>query len=131
MQGDEKTTLDVARGDVALSRHLKNSLGVLRDKVDDPGFKRLVDEVLSGRRGLRDVITSDVFAAGLDPLVRKGAQDYEKLSEEERAELAATGEAQFADLRAAEAAGATASETRPSVREPEEDEDFSQRDWLL
>ncbi|GAB2659350.1 hypothetical protein GCM10027271_17550 [Saccharopolyspora gloriosae] len=128
MREEDEATLDVARGDVALSKHLKNSLGVLRDKVDDPNFKRLVDDVLAGKQGLRDAFTSDAFSAALDPLVRKGAEDYDKLSEQERSELAKTGEQQFAELREQERTAAPPNRSRPEV--PEEDEDFSQRSWL-
>lgn len=92
--------LDVAGGDPALSRHLRNSLTLLRDRSDDPEFRRLADDVLAGRRGLRDVATSPVFAQALNPQVERFARWYEQLSEAERAALAAQGEEQFAAERA-------------------------------
>lgn len=91
--------LDVAGGDPALSRHLRNSLALLRERSDDPEFRRLADDVLAGRRGLRDVATSPVFAEALNPQVERFAERYEQLSEEERAALAEQGEEQFAAER--------------------------------
>src|SRR5688500_14255711 len=96
---DEEPMLDVAAGDPALSRHLRNSLTLLRDRSDDPEFRRLADEVLTGRRGLRDVATSPVFAQALNPQVERFAQRYEELSDEERAALAAQGAEQLAAER--------------------------------
>lgn len=92
--------LDVAGGDPALSRHLRNSLTLLRDRSDDPEFRRLADDVLAGRRGLREVATSPVFAQALNPQVERFAQRYEQLSDAERAALAAQGEEQLAAERA-------------------------------
>lgn len=124
---EQEPNLDIARGDAALSKHLKNSLGVLKDKVDDPEFKRLVDDITSGRRSLRDMVNTPVFARALDPLVEQGAQTYRNLSEEEREELGAQGEEQFAQLR---------EEIENPSASPRSDggddggEDFSDRTWM-
>ncbi|EIE98468.1 hypothetical protein [Saccharomonospora glauca] len=119
--------LDIARGDAALSRHLKNSLTLLRDKVPDPEFRALVDDILTGRRSLRDTFTSPAFARALDPLVDQAVQHYRGMSEEEREELARTGEQQFEQLRQDETKRATARRRRDA---DEDDEDFSDRNWL-
>ncbi len=119
--------LDVARGDAALSRHLKNSLTVLRDKVADPEFKSLVDDVVAGRRSLRDTVTSPAFSRALDPLMEQAAEHYRTLSDEEREELRRTGEQQFEQLRRDEEEQAAAARDR---RRDEDDEDFSDRNWL-
>lgn len=113
--------LDIAHGDVALSKHLKNSLNLLRDKVDDPAFKSLVDEITSGRRSLRDTFTSPVFAQALNPLVGEAVEKYQEFSEEERQELVRIGEEQFQSVR---------DEERKSSQDELEDEDFSDQDWL-
>jgi hypothetical protein len=96
---DEEPLLDVAGGDPALSRHLRGSLRLLRDKSDDPEFRRLADDILEGRRGLREASRSPVFARVLDPRVDEFARRYDQLSEDERAGLAAEGQRQFAELR--------------------------------
>ena len=123
---EPEPTLDIARGDVALSKHLKNSLNVLRSKIDDPEFKRLVDDITSGRKSLRDTVTSPVFARALDPLVHQAAEHYRNLSDEEREELARTGEQQFEQLRRDEERQAAARRTTPD----ESDNDFSDQNWL-
>jgi hypothetical protein len=96
---DEEPVLDVAQGDPALSHHLRNSLRLLRDRTDDEDFRRLADDVLDGRPGLRDIATSPAFSRVLDPQVERFAQRYEELSDAERAALATEGEAQFAAER--------------------------------
>ncbi|WP_328477660.1 hypothetical protein OHA21_25065 [Actinoplanes sp. NBC_00393] len=87
----EPENLDVARGDVALSDHLRQALRVLQDRSDNEDFKRLVDEVLSGHKSLRDVYDSQAFAAGLDDGVRRFRQRWERLTDEERTDLAEQG----------------------------------------
>ncbi|MPY77900.1 MAG: hypothetical protein GEV04_05275 [Actinophytocola sp.] len=131
MNGHEaEPDLDIARGDVALSKHLKNSLNVLKDKVEDPDFARLVDDITAGRRSLRDMIDTPVFSRALDPLVEQGAETYRNLSEEERAELARQGEEQFERLRE-DIANLPESERSESDDDDDDgdDEDFSFRSW--
>ena len=87
--------LDVARGNQALSDHLRKALRTLRERSDNEDFRRLVDDVLAGRSGLRDVYLSPTFASGLDSGVRQFAQRYEQLTPEERTELAERGTADW------------------------------------
>ncbi|MGI5147085.1 hypothetical protein ACQEVC_12000 [Plantactinospora sp. CA-294935] len=96
---DDEPLLDVAGGDPALSRHLRDSLKTLSERTDDPEFRRLVADVLEGRRGLREVATSPVFTSALNPRMEQFAQRWAETSEQERAELAAQGEREFAALR--------------------------------
>lgn len=125
---EPEPTLDVARGDVALSKHLKNSLNVLKSKADDPEFSAMVDEIISGRRSLRDTFTSPVFSRVLDPLVAQAAEHYENLSEEEREELARTGEQQFEEMRRQEAEAAARGSEPDGPDDP--DGDFDDENWL-
>ena len=90
---EQQPPLDVARGDQALSDHLREALRTLRERSDNEDFRRVVDDVLAGRSGLRDVYFTPAFAAGLDTGVRQFAQRYEELSPQERAELAERGKA--------------------------------------
>lgn len=87
----DEPTLDVAHGDPALARHLREILETLRRRSDNDDFRRVVDDVLAGRASLRDVYSSAAFAAGLDSGVRQFARRYDELSEQEREELAAEG----------------------------------------
>jgi hypothetical protein len=98
MSGPNEPVLDVARGDAALSRHLRNCLEVLRRRTEDAEFRQLVDDVLAGRRGLREVALSPAFEQVLSPAVEQFAQRYEQLSDAEREQLAADGEQQLSEL---------------------------------
>ncbi len=130
MNGQEQEpTLDIARGDAALSKHLKNSLGVLRDKVEDPEFKRLVDDITSGRRSLRDMIDTPVFARALDALVEQGAQTYRDLSDAEREDLARQGEEQFEQLREEIENPRAVRSSADYDHDDEDDGDFNDRSW--
>lgn len=93
-RGDEEI-LDIARGDTAISRHLRDSLKLLKNTNTDPEFGKLVDDVLAGRRSLRDVAFTPQFEPVLNTGVQQFAERYEQLSEEEREELAASGERQL------------------------------------
>jgi hypothetical protein len=87
----EEPMLDVARGDAALSRQLRDSLRILQARSEDERFRRLVDDVLNGRAGLREASRTDTFAAGINDGVREFARRWECLSNDERAELAEQG----------------------------------------
>ncbi len=58
------STLDIAGGDVGLSRHLKDSLRLLAKRSDEPAFSRLIDDVLSGKRSLREAYTDPALHTG-------------------------------------------------------------------
>jgi hypothetical protein len=92
--------LDVARGDKARSQFLRASLVKLRDASGDEQFRTLVDEVLTGRRSLREAAASEVFGRGIADKLDEGARRYQALSDEEKESLAAQGEQRFAELRA-------------------------------
>lgn len=128
---DQEPMIDVAGGDPALSRHLRSCLKVLRDRTDNPGFRELADEIMSGRRSLREAVTSPVFSQVLNSQVARFAHRYEQLSDDERERFAAEGERQFAEQReqiAQEHQAAARTRRRGDPRD--DDEDFSQRSWL-
>ncbi len=111
----QEPMLDVARGDPAVSRHLRDCLRLLRERSDDPSFQRLVDDVLRGRRGLREVCRSPEFAAVLDGRVAQFAPRLDELSDDERARLAERGNRYLSDLR--EQMGTTRDRERPQGTE--------------
>lgn len=57
----------------------------------------MIDDVLAGRRHLRDVFMSPAFAGELDPLVQRFGEQYETLPDDERQRLAAQGQRQLAE----------------------------------
>lgn len=121
---EQEPMMDVARGDVGLSRHLKNSLLVIRDKTDDEEFKKLADDVIAGKQSLREASQSDSFSRVLDSQVEKASTEIASMSDEEREELARTGDQQLAAL-SEEPMNKGAFES-----EDEEEIDFSNTTWL-
>ncbi|MGH3798898.1 MAG: hypothetical protein ACRDTD_01975 [Pseudonocardiaceae bacterium] len=123
--------IDVAGGDPALSRHLRHCLKVLRDHTDNPEFRELADDIMAGRRSLRQAFTSPIFAQALNPQVAQFAQRYEQLSADEREWLAAEGQRQFAEQREQLARERRAAEAQTrGCDDSGDDEDFSQQSWL-
>lgn len=112
--------LDIARGDGARSHVLRESLKILRDRSSDPEFGKLVDDVLAGRRGLREAAASPLFSQALTPGVQEAAQRYKEMSEEERERLAVEGERRLERLRDELSKPAT----------DDDDEDFGDTEYL-
>lgn len=91
--------MDVARGDRAVSRHLRESLKVLRDKSEDQDFRRQIDDILAGRVSLREAAFTGTFERGIAAPFEAGMRWFEELPEEEVQEMAAQGETAFDRLR--------------------------------
>jgi hypothetical protein len=104
--------LDIARGDQRLSRHLRSSLELLRDRSDDDDFRRQLDDVLAGRQSLREAAFTGTFERGLTPHFEAGLRHWEQLSEAEREALAREGEV-VVDLETGPLA-----EQQPAAAEP-------------
>jgi hypothetical protein len=87
----DEAVMDIAHGDPAMARQLRLSLELLRDRTDNDEFRRLVDDVLTGRADLRDVYSTPAFAAGINPGVEQFAERYDQLTPEQRDEMAEQG----------------------------------------
>lgn len=90
---------DVTGGDPGLARHLSDSLRALQRHSPDQEFTKLIDDVLSGRAQLRDVVRTAAFGRVLDPLVGQFAEQYNELDGDSRAAIAAEGELQLSSSR--------------------------------
>jgi hypothetical protein len=90
--------LDVARGDRAVNQYLRESLTVLRDNSQDKEFRRLADDVLSGKTSLREAAFTEIFERAVGQPLQENMRHEEPLSEAEIERLAAAGEAEFAQL---------------------------------
>lgn len=97
---EREPMLDIARGDRALSRHLRRSLEALRERTDDRDFRRQIDDILAGRVSLRNAAFTGTFERGLTPHFKLGMQRWQEVSEEERERLAEEGRAAFDRLNA-------------------------------
>jgi hypothetical protein len=96
---DKDPVLDIARGDPAVSKALSSSLKILRDRSDDPAFKTMVDDILAGKKSLREAASSQAFNQGISVKAHAGFEWYRNLSDEERERGAEQGRAQLDQLR--------------------------------
>lgn len=96
----DQPMLDVARGDKAVSEHLRQSLKDMRDDSHDKDFRRLIDDVLSGELSLRDAARMEIFERGIAEPLEQTVRRYERLSESERDRLADQGEAELRERNA-------------------------------
>ncbi|MEO6881382.1 MAG: hypothetical protein ABI181_10630 [Mycobacteriaceae bacterium] len=92
--------LDIAHDDPGLSRHVVNSLRTVARNGEDRAFRALVEDVVSGRRSLREAHTDPVFSRAIDAGVRRFASRWETVSQEEIDALAEQGREQLAALGA-------------------------------
>lgn len=80
--------LDVARGDVAVSRQLSAALRAISRSTADPMLKEQIGAVLAGRASVRDLAAGEAFSRVLDGVMPRAMAKYAALSDEERARLA-------------------------------------------
>ncbi|MGW4211231.1 hypothetical protein ACWEIJ_24785 [Lentzea sp. NPDC004789] len=69
-----------------------DELRVLRDTSGDPALRTLLDDVLAGRKSLREAASTDVFDRGVEARVSRGLDVLTALSEEDFDALAERGE---------------------------------------
>ncbi|SEG70623.1 hypothetical protein SAMN04489712_109185 [Thermomonospora echinospora] len=74
--------MDVARGDVAASRRIRQNLEILRDGSTDPEFKALLQDVLDGRRSLREVAGGALFDAEITPHMERFGEKWREATSE-------------------------------------------------
>jgi hypothetical protein len=113
---EQEPLLDIARGDAARSRQLRSSLRVLRERTDNPQFRKLLDDVLAGRTGLRDAARTPLFDQVVSPGVQQTVERLREMPEEEKQRRAAEAEAQLERFR-------EEAESSPNRREPPADDD--------
>lgn len=69
-----------------------NALRALRDTSGDPAFRALLDDVVTGKKSLREAASTDVFDQGVEARVSKGLDRLRTMSPEEFDALAEQGE---------------------------------------
>ncbi len=87
--------LDVAGGDAAVSRQLTHTLRLLAAHTTDPALKEQISAVLSGKAEVRDFVRAETFTRTLDQVMPAALDNYLAMSEEQRQQLAAQGEAEL------------------------------------
>ncbi|GAF42799.1 hypothetical protein RW1_004_01490 [Rhodococcus wratislaviensis NBRC 100605] len=122
-------TFDVARGDLGVSLHLKQSLTVLAAKSPDPEFRRLAADVLSGALGVRDLVASEAFNTTLDRAFPSALANIESLPDEERDRLAADARERMNAL--VDSTGAHDEAVPAAIPDEQADEDWNQQGGIL
>lgn len=96
MDDETRPLLPTLADNPAMDWHLRNSLRTLADSAPDPGFRKMVNDVLEGRSNLRDIADSTTFTSVVTPLAMAAAEHAPTLTEEE---LQAEAERANAQLR--------------------------------
>ncbi len=86
---DHEPTMDGGCGDPALSQELRDALTLLRAHSDDDNFRTLVDDVLTGRCSLVEASGTAAFS---NVVFASIAQEFDQLTADEKARLAAQAE---------------------------------------
>ncbi len=119
MEQDSEFTFDVARGDVGLSRHLRNSLESIKaSAIADPDLRKRLDDVLAGRTSLREFGTSDEFAQALDRSSKQPLEQVASMSDQERTQLAEQAQADLERLAGDGGRPEPRADTMPPSGEP-------------
>ncbi|WP_328392143.1 hypothetical protein [Nocardia sp. NBC_00416] len=96
---DPEPILDVAGGDIALSRHLSKSLRALADRTLDPGLKSEIRAILAGQGSVRDLMRNESFNQVLDRVLPTMIQRAQMLPDAELRRLAEQGRRELEHLR--------------------------------
>lgn len=99
MEDRSEVSFDVAHGDIAVSRQLRRSLETIKSAVTDPDLRKQLDDVLNGRRSMRDFGTSDAFAGIMDSVPAGQLNRALTMPEDQRQALAQAGEQELERLR--------------------------------
>jgi hypothetical protein len=92
--------LGITVQDAGMDRMLRRSVVELRDRSAGTPLADLLDDVLAGRRSLRDVARTPEFDAAVAPAAREASEQWANLSPEERDALVAQGKATLEESRA-------------------------------
>jgi hypothetical protein len=77
----------ITHGNERDARELRANLAVFARRSDNPQITRLVNDVLAGRRNVREVLRTKEFTDALGANLRKIEAGLDQLTNEERAEV--------------------------------------------
>lgn len=83
------------------SQMLRKNLETIRERAEDPHLKRIIGEVLEGRRTVRDLVRDEKFAEQLNQGMQRFGEQWEQLTPEQRAALVRQGQAEESQRRVA------------------------------
>lgn len=93
MSNREEPMLDLAKGDIGMSRALSKALKILADSGVDKGLEKQMREIASGNGSLRDLMHSEAFMRLSDATVPQALAERAAKTPEELQRLAEQGEA--------------------------------------
>src|SRR5665647_201890 len=100
----EQPLLPLAAHDPGLDRRLRRDLATLRDRAAGTDLAMLLDDVLAGRRSLREVARTKAFDDVVAPAAQKMSEQWSVLSQDEKDALVESGRRELEADRAAAAA---------------------------
>lgn len=102
MSADEPVPLlGITAQDAGLDRQLRDTLRTLRDSTT-PELRDLLDDVLAGRRSLREVARSPEWDSAVAPAAQQATEQWSALPPEQREALVQQGAEQLEAARLAE-----------------------------
>lgn len=117
--------LDLARGDVGMSRHLRNALNILADSGQAKDLEKHFREIAKGNGSLRDLRNNESFLRLSDSVLTQAQEDQAARTPEEKQRLIDEGNATLeryrhedSDIPAPEPPTPTESRTRPAPGPP-------------
>ncbi|WP_280220100.1 hypothetical protein [Nocardia neocaledoniensis] len=99
MTNSPEPMLDVARGDIAVSRQVSAALRVIAANSRDDGLKKQIGEILAGRGSVRDLAATESFNRVLDGVLPTAMSKLAELPEAERERLAEQGRVELEQYR--------------------------------
>lgn len=94
-----KPTIDIARGDPELSRHLSTALDMISEATPSPELKRQIAEIVSGQAGFHTLLESEPFNLILDRKMPQVIEEISHLSEEQVLQRGAEAKLELERLR--------------------------------
>lgn len=85
--------IDVAHGDIGLSRFLQDTLKVLASNTKDADLQRQIEEISAGRASLHSLMQCGAFTQIIDQALPAAGQEAAARSDDELHRLAEAGEA--------------------------------------
>ncbi|ASR56069.1 hypothetical protein [Cellulomonas sp. PSBB021] len=98
-QDERPPLLSVTAGDAGADRVLRRQVAALRDQAVGTPLGDMLDDVLAGRRTLRDVARTPEFDEVVAPAARVATEQWAALTPQERETLVAQGREQVARAR--------------------------------
>lgn len=105
--------LDVARGDIGVSKQVSDALRAISRGSADSALKDQIRDILAGRGSVRDLARNEAFNRLLDSAIPAAMAKNAELSDEERARQVEQGRLELE--RARRAAESAAGESEASV----------------